>query len=109
MKSFDISTNNEGFLNDASQWDPAVTEAMASVDGLTLTEQHWEIIKFLRQYYDLYEIAPDARILMKSYSKHLGLTGELSKKYLASLFPEKPAETACRYAGLPNPVIGACG
>lgn len=102
-----IGTDKDGFLNDPCQWEPAVAEAMAESDGVVLTEAHWSIINFLRDYYDRYEVAPDLRTLSKSLDRSLG-TGKGSKAYIVTLFPLTPAETACRYAGLPKPISGAC-
>jgi tRNA 2-thiouridine synthesizing protein E len=102
-----ISTDNDGFLIDPYQWKPDVASVMASIDSVTLTETHWEVIRFLRDYYTVYEIAPDDRILIKSLSKRLGAS-KGSKAYIAALFPGTPAETACRYAGLPKPIRGGC-
>ena len=102
-----ISTGNNGFLNDPNRWEPDVASAMAAIDGVTLTEPHWEVLGFLRDYYAVYEIAPDDRILIKSLGKRLGAS-KGSKAYLLALFPGTPAETACRYAGLPKPIRGGC-
>jgi len=102
-----IVTDKEGFLVDAHQWEPTVAEAMADIDGVVLTEPHWEVIRFLRDYYQEYQIAPDLRTLTKVLGRSLG-TDKASKTYLTGLFSQSPAKTACRYAGLPKPISGAC-
>jgi len=102
-----LGTDKDGFLNDPYQWEPAVSEAMADSDGVELTEQHWEVIRFLRDYYEVYEVAPDLRTLSKSLDRSLG-ADKASKTYLTGLFSEAPAKMACRYAGLPKPISGAC-
>ena len=103
----EISTDKEGFLSDPDQWESAVAEAMAASDGITLSEHHWEVIRFLRDYYANYRIAPDARTLVRSLGKSPD-TASISRDYFATLFPPTPAKTACRYAGLPKPVVSAC-
>lgn len=102
-----IETDNDGFLRDPYQWLPAITEAMADVDGVTLTDSHWAIIRLLRDHYDVYEIAPDLRALSKAIERSQG-PGKGSKARLAALFPQSPAITASRYAGLPKPVRSGC-
>jgi tRNA 2-thiouridine synthesizing protein E len=102
-----IVTDKDGYLINAYQWEPAVAEAMADSDSVKLTEPHWEVIRFLRDYYEEYEVAPDLRTLSKALNGSLG-ADKGSKTYLAGLFSESPAKTACRYAGLPKPISGAC-
>ena len=36
--------NNEGFLEDAHAWRPDIAELIAREDGISLTDDHWEII-----------------------------------------------------------------
>ena len=103
----EIGTDREGFLSDPDQWESEVAEAMAAGDGVTLTEHHWEVIRFLRDYYASYRIAPDSRTLVRSLGKSPD-TANISREYFATLFPAAPAETACRYAGLPKPAVSAC-
>jgi tRNA 2-thiouridine synthesizing protein E len=102
-----IETDLDGFLVDAYQWEPAVAEAMAGIDGIVLTELHWQVIRFLRDYYEEYQVAPDLRTLSKALGHALG-TDKGSKEQLTALFSGAPAKTACRYAGLPKPIKGAC-
>ena len=102
-----IETDRDGFLVDSNQWEPAVAEAMAGSDGIVLTELHWEVIRFLRGYYEEYEIAPDLRTLSRILGQTLG-ADKGSKEWLTTLFSGTPAKTACRYAGLPKPIKGAC-
>jgi tRNA 2-thiouridine synthesizing protein E len=102
-----IETDKDGFLVDAHQWEPAIAEAMAANDGVVLTEQHWDVIRFLRDYYEEYQIAPDLRTLSIMLGRALG-ADKGSKEWLTTLFSGAPAKTACRYAGLPKPIKGAC-
>lgn len=102
-----IHTDGEGYLTDPTQWNSKVAEAMAAIDGVTFTNSHWAIINYLREHYELYGITPDARTLVRSLRKALG-AGGISKEAFAALFPPPPADTACRYAGLPKPVTSAC-
>ena len=75
---------------------------MAKEDGLELTDEHWEVIKFLRDYFEKYQIAPMIKILTKELKKKYG-KDKGSTKYLYELYPAGPAKQACRYAGLPKP------
>lgn len=97
-----IPTDEEGYIEDLNLWSPEVAEIMAQEDGQELTEQHWEVINFLREYYDEYQIAPAVRVLTKQIGKRMG-PDKGNSKYLYELFPYGPAKQACRYAGLPKP------
>lgn len=97
-----IKTDEEGYLLTLSDWSVEVAEAMAKADDCELTPNHWEVIDFLRGYYEQYEIAPAIRILTKQIGKKLGQE-KGNSKYLYELFPHGPAKQACKYAGLPKP------
>ncbi|RMG28033.1 MAG: TusE/DsrC/DsvC family sulfur relay protein [Gammaproteobacteria bacterium] len=97
-----IETDEEGYLANLNDWSPEVAEAMAKEDGVELTDNHWEVINFLREYYDEYQIAPAVRVLTKAIGKKLG-KDKGNSKYLYELFPYGPAKQACKYAGLPKP------
>ena len=97
-----LPTDPEGYLVDIGEWRPAVAEAMAAADGCVLTESHWQVIEFLREYYEEYAFAPAIRLLIRAIGKRLG-PEKGNSRYLFQLFPEGPAKQACRYAGLPKP------
>lgn len=97
-----LDTDEEGYLANINDWEPGVADAMASSDGVDLSEEHWSIINFLREYYEEYQIAPAVRVLTKAVGKKMG-KDKGNSKYLYSLFPYGPAKQACRYAGLPKP------
>lgn len=95
-------TDEEGYLANLNEWNPDLATAMALADGAQLDENHWEVINFLRDYYEEYQIAPAVRVLTKAIGKKLG-ADKGNSKYLYELFPYGPAKQACKYAGLPKP------
>ena len=97
-----LDTDEEGYISILSEWEPSVAEHMAKDDDCDLTQPHWEVINFLREYYEEYQIAPAVRVLTKAIGKRLG-KDKGNSKYLYALFPYGPAKQACRYAGLPKP------
>lgn len=97
-----IDSDPEGYLRQRDDWTRELAEEMAAVDDIELTDAHWEVIEFLQEYYDLYEIAPAIRILTKQIGKRFGKE-KGNSRYLYELFPRGPAKQACRYAGLPKP------
>lgn len=97
-----IETDHEGYLMRRSDWSKDLAQQQAAADDIELTTAHWEVIDFLQEYYDNYEIAPAIRILTKQIGKRFGKE-KGNSKYLYELFPKGPAKQACRYAGLPKP------
>jgi tRNA 2-thiouridine synthesizing protein E len=97
-----FETDEEGYISNLSDWEPGVADQMAKDDDCELSDNHWEVIKFLREYYEEYQIAPAVRVLTKAIGKRLG-KDKGNSKYLYALFPYGPAKQACRYAGLPKP------
>ncbi|MCG2580008.1 MAG: TusE/DsrC/DsvC family sulfur relay protein [Marinobacter sp.] len=98
-----VIRNNEGFLEDASAWTTEVAREIASEDAIDLSENHWEIIMFLRGFYKEHEISPPSnRLFVKAVKEAFG-EAKGNSIYLMQLFPGTPAKTACRIAGLPRP------
>jgi tRNA 2-thiouridine synthesizing protein E len=95
-------TDEEGYLANLSDWNADVADRMATADDCDLSEYHWEVINFLRDYYEEYQIAPAVRVLTKAIGKRLG-KDKGNSKFLYELFPYGPAKQACKYAGLPKP------
>ncbi len=98
----EIEVDEEGYLVNLSDWFPAVAEEMAKIDEVELGEDHWDIINYLREYYEEYQIAPAVRVLTKAVAKKLGKE-KGNSKYLYELFPYGPGKQACKFAGLPKP------
>ena len=97
-----IEVDEEGYLTNINDWDRDVAEELAKGENLEMTDSHWEVIDFLREYYSEYQIAPAVRVLTKAIGKKLGKE-KGNSKYLYELFPYGPAKQACKVAGLPKP------
>lgn len=98
----DIEVDEEGYLVNLDEWFPAVASVMAEIDEVEMGDDHWDIINFLREYYEEYQIAPAVRVLTKAVAKKLGKE-KGNSKYLYQLFPYGPGKQACKFAGLPKP------
>lgn len=95
-------TDEDGYLTNLAEWNLAVAAALAEQEGVTMTEQHWEVVNFLRDYYTEFQIAPAVRVLAKAIGRKLG-PEKGNSQYLYELFPYGPAKQACKIAGLPKP------
>lgn len=97
-----IEGDEEGYLKDLNQWTKEIAAQIAQAESVDMTEEHWQVIDFLREYYSEYQIAPAIRVLTKAMKEKFG-PEKGSNKYLYDLFPYGPAKQACKIAGLPKP------
>lgn len=97
-----IETDEEGYLVNLSDWTEEVANVIAKAENVEMSENHWEVVNFLRDYYNEFQIAPAVRVLTKAIGKKLG-PDKGNSKYLYELFPYGPAKQACKIAGLPKP------
>jgi len=97
-----FAADEEGYITDIGGWNESLAELIAVDEKIDMTDEHWEVVRFLREYYDEYQIAPAVRVLTKAVGKKLGKE-KGNNKYLYSLFPYGPAKQACKIAGLPKP------
>lgn len=97
-----IEADEEGYITDISQWSPELAAVIAKTESIDMDDDRWEVVNFLRNYYEEYQIAPAVRVLTKAINKSLG-PEKGNSKYLYELFPYGPAKQACKIAGLPKP------
>ena len=97
-----FESDEEGFLVDIASWNEELANLIAKDEEIDMTEEHWEVVNFLRDYYNEYQIAPAVRVLIKAVKKKMG-ADKGSNKYMYELFPYGPAKQACKIAGLPKP------
>lgn len=91
-----------GNLVDPTEWSEPLAEFMAARDGLHLSAEHWEVLRFLRKFYFEFGISPMVRLLMKHMEEQFGAE-KSSEEYLYTLFPAGPSRQGSRIAGLPEP------
>lgn len=93
-KSVDV--DEDGFIEDPSAWNEDLAKALAEIEGVTeMSDEHWKIVHYLRDYYKQFGIAPMVRKLCKETDTPL--------KRIYELYPSGPAKGACKVAGLPKP------
>jgi len=97
-----FETDEEGYITDISLWSEGLADLIAQDESITMTDEHWEVVNFLREYYEEYQVAPAVRVLTKAIKKKLG-ADKGNSGYLYELFPYGPAKQACKIAGLPKP------
>lgn len=94
--------DKQGFLINLDDWSEVLAHEIALEESIALTDDHWEVIHILRQFYQEYAISPAMRILVKTVKQQLG-DDKGNSIHLLSLFPGSPAKIASKIAGLPKP------
>ena len=91
-----LEIDEDGFIQQPDLWDRDVAAALGKTEGVDdLTDDHWKVVDYLREYYLEYGVAPMIRRLCKSTGFKL--------KEIYEMFPSGPAKGACKVAGLPKP------
>ena len=98
----ELETDSSGYLKNHEEWCENVAELLAAQEQILMTEAHWEVIRFVRNFYLEYKTSPAIRALVKAMEKQYG-PEKGSSKYLYKLFPKGPAKQATKIAGLPKP------
>ncbi|EKQ6527705.1 TPA: sulfurtransferase TusE [Klebsiella aerogenes] len=99
----EIETDSEGYLKETTQWSEAMAEVIAAQEGLSLSVEHWEVVRFVRDFYLEFNTSPAIRMLVKAMANKFG-EEKGNSRYLYRLFPKGPAKQATKIAGLPKPV-----
>ena len=94
--------DKHGYLADISCWNETLAVEFARLENIQLSAAHWEVVWFVRDFYQQYNTSPAIRILVKAMAEKLGAE-KGNSKYLFMLFPDGPAKQATRIAGLPKP------
>jgi dissimilatory sulfite reductase related protein len=90
-----IQVNNEGYLEDPSQWNREIAGELARENGIQLTEKHFEVLEFLREQH-----AAGVPLTIRK----VGKSGIVDIKGLYTLFPGGPLKYSSKIAGIPKPV-----
>ncbi len=97
----EIPTDEKGYLLNTADWNERVAEAIAAAEGLELTQEHWDLINWLRdEYFNNNQNQPNTRAMVKEMSQRWGR--KISAKDLYALFPRDPSKQGPRVAGLPE-------
>ncbi len=92
----EFEVDGDGFLQEPDVWNEDVARLFAASDGTgEMTEKHWAIVKYIREYWKENDMAPMVRKVCQN-------TG-LRLREIYQLFPMGPAKGACKIAGLPKP------
>ncbi|MDP3420046.1 MAG: TusE/DsrC/DsvC family sulfur relay protein [Thiobacillus sp.] len=96
----------EGYLVEPENWNEDIAEALAREENIALSDDHWDTIRFMRDYFDEHQVIADARFVIK----HLGERyGRDAQKKLFELYPYGYVKQACKIAGMRRPRAWSTG
>lgn len=91
-----VEFDKDGFMLEPESWGDAVAAAIAREEGIEeMSEDHWKIVNFIRDYWKEHDLAPPVRLVCQQCG--------VSVRQIYKLFASGPARGACRVAGLPKP------
>jgi tRNA 2-thiouridine synthesizing protein E len=97
-----IETDLLGYLLDPADWSAEVAEVIAAGEDIVLGADHWEMIRFVRAWFEDRQSVPEARWLMKAMKQQLG-EDKGTRRYLHRLFPHGYGPELCKIAGMTMP------
>ena len=95
-------TDEEGFLLDPSDWNKSLAETLAKQERIEMTEEHWMVVDYVRDYFEQRESVPELRVVMKHLKEALG-EQKATRRYVYQLFPFGYGQQACKIAGMRKP------
>lgn len=98
--------DDEGYLIDPADWNENVALALADSEHIQLKDEYWDVLRYMREFYEEHQVAPDARFVIKHLAERWG--GEARKK-LFELFPYGYVKQACKIAGMRRPRAWSTG
>ena len=95
-----ILLDSEGYLCRLEDWSEEFAVALAKHEGLVLTDEHWEVIRYLRDYYRDHAVQAQVRAMIRHFTQVWG-PERGSNHYLHEIFPRGgPQKQGNRLAGL---------
>ncbi len=91
---------DQKFSNAPHGWNIAMATQLAEENELELTDDHWEAIKGLQEYFARHEFGK-RRELVDALNEKFHSKGGM--KYLYRLFPYGPVAQGCKIAGIHPP------
>ena len=96
----------EGYLIEPGDWNEAVAEALAQDENIELNDDHWDVLRFMRDFYEEHQVAADTRYVIKHLAERMGREAQ---KNLFVLFPYGYVKQACKIAGMRRPRAWSTG
>ena len=101
--------DKEGYIVHPEDWDINLARKLAEEEDLELSENHWSVLCFMRDYWQEHKVAPDVRHVTKHLATARGVDKKEAKNQLFSMFPYGYVKQACKIAGMQRPRAWSTG
>lgn len=105
----DVQRDAEGYLFDPENWTEDLAEAIAREENIGLTDEHWIVLRFVRDYYADHLITPDIRHAAAHLAQANGTDAKAAKRRMFELFPYGYVKQTCKIAGMKRPRAWSTG
>lgn len=96
----EVLTDPEGYILNMDEWSEGYAHALAAQEGLPLTDEHWEVIHFIREFYEEHGVQAPVRDMVKHFRQAWG-PERGNSRYLHDIFPMGgPQKQGNRLAGI---------
>lgn len=101
--------DNEGYIVNPDDWNESLARQLAAEEGLVLDDAYWQVLCYMRDYWQQHKIAPDVRHVIKHMAEVNGYDKKVAKQHLFRLFPYGYVKQACKIAGMQRPRVWSTG
>ena len=108
-ETIDVERDDEGYLYDPDNWTAELAAAIASEENIGLTDEHWIVLRFVRDYYTDHLITPDIRHAAAHLAQASGTEAKTAKRRIFELFPYGYVKQTCKIAGMKRPRAWSTG
>lgn len=104
-----MQRDREGYMYNPDEWNSELARMLAAEEQIKLSDDYWEILCFMRAYWQQYLVAPDVRHVVDYLMRERGVDKKTAKKHLFDLFPYGYVKQACKIAGMQRPRAWSTG
>ncbi|XPE64913.1 TusE/DsrC/DsvC family sulfur relay protein [Shigella flexneri] len=100
-----METDTEGYLKESSQWsEPLAVVGLPRTKGTSLSPEHWEVVRFVRDFYLEFNTSPAISMLVKAMANKFGEEKGNGRYFPTDCFRKVRLASQPKIAGLPKPV-----
>ena len=98
-----VELDHEDYLLEPSDWNEDVACAIAEKENIEMSDDVWEVVNFVRDYYEERQAVPEHRVLLRELRKRHD-KDRATRKYIYAMFPYGYGQQACDIAGMRVPL-----
>lgn len=104
-----IARDEEGYLIEPEDWSADLAAQLAHEEALELGDEHWMLLRFMRDYYEDHQVAPDSRHAIRHFAKASDRSFKQARARIFELFPYGYVQQVCKIAGMRRPRAWSTG